>query len=249
MSESMGTEIDSESERRRRVFITGGTRGIGLATVRALAPSSEQIFILARDRQRLDSAIERLRTEYLGCEFVPVCADLSDLPTLRSELQRVPLKHLDALVLDAGTYTEGSLSTMNVADYQVDLNINLNSMLVVVQETLPALRLGLKARIVIVGSTAAYEPYPLVPSYGVAKFGVRGLAINLRQELVPDRIGVCLVSPGGTLTDMWEGEDLPVGRLLEPSDIAKVIEVSLSLSEQAVVDEVIVRPMLGDIHE
>ena len=48
---------------------------------------------------------------------------------------------------------------------------------------------------------------------------------------------------------MWEGEDLPRNRLLEPTDIAKMIDATLTLSEQAVVEEIIVRPMEGDFHE
>jgi NADP-dependent 3-hydroxy acid dehydrogenase YdfG len=48
---------------------------------------------------------------------------------------------------------------------------------------------------------------------------------------------------------MWKGVELPAGRLLEPADIAKMITAMMTLSPQAVVEELIVRPMLGDIHE
>jgi hypothetical protein len=64
-----------------------------------------------------------------------------------------------------------------------------------------------------------------------------------------DNIGVTLINPGGTLTDLWEGEELAPNRLLEPSDIGKLISTILTLSPQAVVEELIVRPMLGDFHE
>ena len=99
------------------------------------------------------------------------------------------------------------------------------------------------ARIIIIGSTAAYSAYS-VPSYGVAKWGLRGLAVNLRKEL-----GVTFISPGPVLTDMWADVDVPEGRLLEPDDIAKVICGLFDLSTQAVVESLIIQPMLGDYDE
>ncbi len=62
-------------------------------------------------------------------------------------------------------------------------------------------------------------------------------------------IGVTFISPGGTLTDMWAGVELPKDRLLEADDIGKLVAAIMTLSKQAVVEELIVRPMLGDIHE
>lgn len=61
-----------------------------------------------------------------------------------------------------------------------------------------------------------------------------------------DNIGVTFVSPGGTLTDMWSDVEVPPNRLLEPNDIAKVVDSLFELSPQAVVEEIIIRPMLGE---
>jgi NADP-dependent 3-hydroxy acid dehydrogenase YdfG len=105
------------------------------------------------------------------------------------------------------------------------------------------------SKVILIGSTAGIEAYPLGPLYGVAKWGLKGYAINLRKELMNDNIAVTLINPGGTLTDLWAGEDLPPNRLLEPSDIGKLVTAILTLSQQAVVEEIIVRPMLGDMHE
>ena len=57
------------------------------------------------------------------------------------------------------------------------------------------------------------------------------------------------ISPGATLTDMWADVEIPPKRLLEPDDIAKIVDSLFDLSEQAVVEELIVRPMLGDVDE
>ena len=101
---------------------------------------------------------------------------------------------------------------------------------------------------VIIGSTAAYSSYS-VPTYSIAKFALRGLATNLRKELMRENIGVTFLSPGGTLTDMWADVEVPPNRLLEPHDIAKLVDSIFDLSPQAVVEEIIIRPMLGEFDD
>jgi NAD(P)-dependent dehydrogenase (short-subunit alcohol dehydrogenase family) len=104
-------------------------------------------------------------------------------------------------------------------------------------------------KIFTIDFTVTYEAYLVVPSYGVAKAGFRAFAVNLRHELLNDCIGVTFIAPGGTLTDMREGEEFPPDRLLRPSDVAHLIAACLDLSGQAAVEEIIVRPIEGDIHE
>jgi NAD(P)-dependent dehydrogenase (short-subunit alcohol dehydrogenase family) len=232
-------------------FITGGNRGIGRAIAEAVAHRTTELTVLGRDEETL--AGTRTALEALGCPVEVVTADQADLSTFRTALSEwasaKPGRDLDFVVLNAGTYTEGDLSTFDMDTFRRDLDINLNAHLVALQELLPCLRRGSRKRVFITGSTAAYEPYPLVPSYGVAKAALRALAANLRVELMKHRIGVSFVSPGGTLTDMWEGEDLPENRLLQPSDIGVLVDACLGLSEQAVVEQIVVVPMEGDIHE
>jgi NADP-dependent 3-hydroxy acid dehydrogenase YdfG len=128
------------------------------------------------------------------------------------------------------------------------MRVNLLSQIGLIQEVRDDLITG-TGRIVIIGSTAALEPYAYGPVYGITKWALRGLAENLRAELRPHKVGVTLLHPGGTWTDLWEGVDLPRERLLEPSDIARLVATMLELSPQAVVDELIIRPIEGDMHD
>lgn len=231
------------------VFITGGTRGIGLAIAQKLAPNVQRMTILARDEGRLVAVAKDISKG--GTTVNTIQADLADIAQSTRTVSEWAANQssLDLVVLDAGTYTEGALLDLPVGDFERDLRINLLANVALVQLLVPLLREGRHPRIVLIGSTAAYEDYPLVPSYGVAKWALRSFASNLRLELRADRIGVSFISPGGTLTDMWEGEEMEPNRLLEASDVAAVVAASLMLSEQAVVEEVIVRPILGDMHE
>ena len=239
------------SENKRLVAcVTGASRGIGFAIAEQLAEMCSHLLIAARTEEHIVAASGRLETT--TCNIIPMWGDLAQgqalAETAKSLLLNVSDK-LDVLVLDAGYYVEGSLAEIAPDDFERNMLVNCHSAHYMVSALIPLLKLSSKPRIIIIGSTAAYEPYPLVPTYGIAKWGLRGYAINLRRELMQDGIGVTLLSPGGTLTDMWAGTDLPPGRLLDPTDIAKLVAASLLLSPQAVVEELIVRPMLGDIHE
>jgi len=235
----------------RIALVTGAARGIGYAIVKAVATNYTHLVVASKRKPSIMKAARRLRNE-TDCEVIPMWGDLEDPQAVakiaRESVEKVAGK-LDLLVLNAGYFIEGSLEEISVRDFERNMMVNCHSAHYLVSALLPLMSKSAGARIVIIGSTAAYEPYPLVPTYGIAKWGLRGYAINLRKELMCKGIAVSFVSPGGTLTDMWAGIELPARRLLEPEDIGKMVAAIVGLSPQAVVEEVIVRPMLGDIHE
>ncbi len=231
--------------------ITGASRGIGYQIARHLAPLCAELVLAGKTEETISAAVGKLSGE-TGCRLHPVWGDLADGRSRAEAIARnvsAVVSHLDVLVLNAGYYVEGSLGSIPDGDFERNCQVNFLSSHYLVTALLPLLKRSSRARIVLIGSTAAYEAYPLVPTYGVAKWALRGYAINLRREMMAENIGVTFLSPGGTLTDMWEGTDLPEGRLLDPADIGKLVAALLSLSPQAVVEELIVRPMLGDMHE
>ncbi|MEI7789246.1 MAG: SDR family oxidoreductase [Chlorobiaceae bacterium] len=241
----------TESNMKSVAFITGASKGIGYAIARCIAPACSHLLIASRKKSSIMSAAKRLRDE-TSCEVHAMWGDLARLRLFADkakDLVTTTTNHVDLLVLNAGYYVEGSLGEIADIDFERNMLVNCHSAHYVVSALLPFLKKSKNGRIVIIGSTAAYESYPLVPTYGVAKWGLRGYAINLRKELMQHNLGVTFISPGGTLTDMWAGEDLPENRLLQPDDIGKVVAATMSLSKQAVVEELIIRPMQGDIHE
>ena len=233
----------------KNIFITGASSGIGREIARELASKDSRLFLTARNHDRLSALARELSTER-GAAVDFYEADLAKNGAVEAITHWIQegAQSLDVVVLDAGYYEEGELSSFPVDRMRENLEVNFFVNFLFAESLKGLLLKGKRPRIIIIGSTAAYEAYPLVPTYGVAKWALRGLAINLRAELKSSGIGVTFVSPGPTWTGMWEGEDLPRERLLEPTDIAKMVHASLQLSAQAVVDEIIVRPMLGDIH-
>lgn len=232
-----------------KALITGSSRGIGRAIATELAIAGHEVFLTSRDSSNLEAAANSVSTKgsvvgRMSCDV----ADEQQVKSLRDYCTQIGFIP-DVLVLNAGIFIEGSLTDSSSENFYETMRVDLYHIYHCVKHFVDALRSHHRANVIIIGSTAGLEPYPLGPLYGVAKWGLKGYAINLRKELMRDNIAVTLINPGGTLTDLWEGEELPPNRLLEPRDIGKLVTAILTLSPQAVVEELIVRPMFGDIHE
>jgi short-subunit dehydrogenase len=112
---------------------------------------------------------------------------------------------------------------------------------------LPKLQQSDKALIVNVCSIASLAAYPPGGSYAVSKYALRGLSATLRDELKESGIKVTAIFPGATWSASWEGVDLPQERLMQAEDVAEAIVNLLRMSPQAVVEELVMRPQLGDL--
>jgi len=230
--------------------VTGASRGIGLAIAERLAPACSTMFIASKSKAKIQAARARLQAAS-RCRYHTYAGDLNKGRQVGEGLKKLVAKQagkLDLLVLDAGFYMEGGFGGLSDRDFERYMRVNFMSAHYITTSLLPLLRKSGRARIVIIGSTAAYETSPELPTYSVTKWALRGYALNLRRVLMPEGIGVTYIAPGGTLTDMWADDEVPAGRILEPDDIAKLVAALLTLSPQACVEELVLRPVLGDYH-
>ena len=83
-------------------------------------------------------------------------------------------------------------------------------------------------------------------AYSISKFALLGFTKNLRYELRPHNVKVTALVPGAVYTDSWKGFVEPE-RIMEPEDIATLIYTTSRLSPQATVEEIVIRPQLGDL--
>ena len=96
-------------------------------------------------------------------------------------------------------------------------------------------------------SIASLQPYPNGGSYSISKYALHGFTQNLREELKPTGIKVTGVYPGAVLTDSWGNFDYSSGRIMETDDVAKMVLQAAQLSPQACVEQIVLRPRLGDL--
>lgn len=232
--------------KKYNILITGASRGIGNAITKRIVHYAENIFATSNYQYTLEKGLAEIEKQFSG-NIYRFNMDQSEGEEAAEKLYNwlnSNTEIIDIAVLCAGNFFEGALCEIGSKEFNNTLNTNFLFNYHIIKRIVPMMKKSSFSRIIIIGSTAAYTAYS-VPSYSVSKWALRGLAVNLRDELAKDNIGVTFISPGPVLTDMWSGVDVPNGRILEPDDIAKIICGLLELSPQAVVEEIIIQPMLG----
>jgi short-subunit dehydrogenase len=125
--------------------------------------------------------------------------------------------------------------------------INLYSAYHLTRALLSCLRPYRRGHIFNMCSIASLIAYPNGGSYTISKFALLGFSKALREELKPEGIKVTSVMPGAAWSDSWRGANFPVERLMQADDIAKMIWAAYQLSDSAVVEDLVIRPQLGDL--
>lgn len=218
---------------KTRVLITGGSRGVGRAAALRLARDGAAVAVLARSRDDLDETVRAVTAA--GGTALAVIADIGDAAQVRSAVDEAiaALGGLDALVLNAGIGVHGPVETYPLADWHASIATMLTGPFLVTQAALPALKAAGEARIVAVGSGAAYAGYANLSSYCAAKWGLRGFLLALAEEVKADGIRCCYLSPGSILTDFGgrtvaEKQGQPGKAFLQPDDVADAIAYLLA---------------------
>jgi len=98
-----------------------------------------------------------------------------------------------------------------------------------------------------ISSVAGIQAYEHGGSYSISKFAMQGLGKVLRKELMQHNISVTNLVPGATYTDSWSSAGIDRDRFMEPEDLANIIFTISQLPARTVVEDVILRPMKGDI--
>ena len=188
----------------KRVLITGGSSGIGLATAQALVRKGAKIAITGRRQDLLAAAIVRLGAE--GGLVDSIAADLATRQGRVTTLTRAIeiLGGLDVLINNAGGVRAGRLERTSEADILAMIEIDLVAPILLTRAALPALRASGDAMIVNVASGIALIGAPFYATYAGVKAGLARFGEALRRELKGEGIHVLTAFPGGTDTPMMK---------------------------------------------
>ena len=243
----MSTNNSPSGDGGKNVIVTGASRGLGRAIAEIFAENGHNLYLTAMHEVRLYKAMEEMLNKYP----VTIKAKPYDLSKKEQALAfgEWCLKNCspDVLVNNAGSFTGANVHNEEDGALEEMIETNLYSAYHLTRAIVPSMIEKKGGHIFNISSIAGLKAYPGGGSYSISKFALRGFSVNLREELKSFNIKVTTVFPGAAYTDSWASSGIDAKRFMESGDIAKMIFAASQLSQQACVEEIILRPQLGDI--
>jgi NAD(P)-dependent dehydrogenase (short-subunit alcohol dehydrogenase family) len=231
--------------RPRVVVITGGSRGIGLATAQAFAAQGDQVIIAGRDDRRLTAAAKQIGSQ--AAADCVVC-EVRDPASVEHAFAQIRSRHgkIDVLFNNAGVaHALAPVERLAPEVWRDVIETNLTGTYLVTRSALPLMSAG--SSIVNNLSVAAVQPFSGMSAYNAAKFGALGFTKALREELREKGIRVLALIPGATNTEIWQQfwPDAPRSKMIKPETVAQAIVHAVCAPPEASVEELMIGPTAG----
>lgn len=224
-------------------LVTGASKGIGKIIAIALAERGATVCISARDEKKLKLLVEKI--EKIGGKAFYISADLTSEKDIDSLFEQFieKEKRIDILVNNAGSGIFKDFDELDTDDYEKTFDLNVKSMFLICQKSLRLMIPRKSGHIINISSVQGMRAYKKHSLYSASKHAVMGLTKALAVETQEHNIRVSVILPGGVDTDFIDivRPDLDRKKLIRPEDIAKTVIYFLSLSEQAMVDQIYIR--------
>lgn len=233
---------------KKLIVVTGGTKGIGKAVIKKFAEAGWDVFTCARNEKDLKKLKTEVGEKY-GTELHFLQVDLSREAEVKRFAKEVLAlnRPVEILVNNAGYFEPGLITEEREGALEQMMDTNLYSAYHLTRLLVPSMKEEKHGHIFSICSVASLFAYPNGGSYSISKFALLGFSKVLREELKQYGIRVTAIMAGATLTDSWKNSSLPPNRFMKPEDVADAVFSANSLSVQSVVEELIIRPQLGDI--
>lgn len=222
------------------IVITGASRGIGKALADIFSMHGHRVIICSRDEGKWNALPEAV-IKY-KCD-ISIKSEIKDFAAFVLKT----FDKVDVLINNGGVFIPRKLTEEDDSVLPHLIETNLYSAYYLTKSLLPNFISNQSGFIFNMCSVASLQAYPSGGSYSISKFALLGFSKALREELKAYNIKVTSVLPGATYTDSWSETDLPESRFSKAEDIAQLIYNITQLSSFSVVEDIVIRPQLGDI--
>jgi 3-oxoacyl-[acyl-carrier protein] reductase len=225
-------------------LITGGSRGIGLATARALLMQGASVVITGTDEARVQKAAAELGTDASSSRVLALTASVRNYTAVEAALSRT-VSHfggLDILINNAGVGVFRSVADMSVDEWHTTLDTNLSGVFYCCHAALPHLKSRGGGWIINVSSLASKNPFVNGAAYCASKSALNAFSEALMQEVRHDGIRVSYVLPGSVNTGFGSLSNTKADWALQPDDVAEVIVDLLGHHTRSLPSRVEIRP-------
>jgi len=237
------------TDRQEHFVVTGASQGMGRAIAIRLAEAlpASRLSLLARTEESLGAVAAACEAHGAQARIYP--CDLTVETSAAGACEQL-LRDSGAPTLyvnNAGTFMPGGIRETTFDTWKRQMDINLTSAFHVASRLVPPMIDAGSGHVIFVTSVAAIRGYPRGLAYCASKHGLLGLARAVREETKTSGLRVTALIPGSTRTSSWDDTDLPDERFISPEDIAEAVLGVYRLSGRSVVEEMLIRPQLGDI--
>lgn len=232
----------------KNILVTGGTKGIGRAIIERFASEGFDIFTCSRNEKDLSDLERDFYTKFPNQQITVRKVDMSikeEVIAFADEVKKIAIP--DVLVNNAGIFLPGSIHSEPEGNFELMMQTNLYSAYYLTRSFTAEMIKRNSGYIFSIGSIAGLTAYANGGSYAISKWAMLGFTKCLRQELKDSNIKVTSVLPGATFTASWEGVDIPRERFMKVEDVAESVWGAYNLSPFSVVEEIVIRPQLGDL--
>lgn len=232
------------------ILITGASQGIGAAIAKVFAKELPgcRLALVARSEKNLRTvAAHSLKLGAGAAEIFPADVTSEDDVAAVAAAVKKRFGVVDVLINNAGVFRAAPFAETSVRDFDEIVAANLRSVFLMSRAFVPAMAKRGRGDVFNMSSIAGLGAYPNSAAYCAAKFGVTGLSKVMREELREKGVRVCCVHPGATWSPSWSKSGVKEGRIMPAADVARAFFDVYRLGRRTVVEEIVLRPQLGDL--
>ena len=227
--------------------ITGASTGIGKSLAWQLADAGFRLVLVARSEDKLQAIAKEIQQK--GGESLPVPTDVSQPEQIKILKEKaLDFGNVSVVINNAGTGKFSNIENVTLADWNRQMDVNLRASFLVSQAFIPHMKQKKKGSLIFINSVAGKKGYAYSAAYVASKFGLRGLAESLREELREENIKVVSIYPGAVDTPFWDDiqSDFPRKEMLNSDALAESIVHTIQAAGNFTVEEMVVRRTAGD---
>ena len=234
---------------KKLIVVTGGTKGIGRSIIEKFSSSDFDIATCSRNSEELENLRLTIEKSFPGKKVHTLKVDMAykDQVKIFCDFVKDIGQAVEVLVNNAGYFIPGEIVNEPEGTLEQMINVHVYSAYYTTRGLAAQMIANRRGHIFNMCSIASIKAYPNGGSYAIAKSALLGFSRCLREELKEHGIRVTAVMPGATKTASWEGANIPDERFMKAEDVADAVFSAYTLSHRSVVEEIIIRPQLGDI--
>lgn len=235
-------------EAKKRVWITGASSGIGKSAAKEFARVGCDVFVSSRRHSVLEMINKELQQEKISVSVLP--CNIASASNVESTVKKIfETGSVDCLINNAGITSFKTAEENSIKEIKEIIEVNLLGSIYCIKSVLPKMIEQKSGTIINIISVAAEKILSRSSIYSASKAGLLAYSNVLREEVREHNIRIINILPGATNTSIWSNKVLEKysHRMMDHDDLARLLVSTFLQSKNIVTEEIIVRPILGDL--